>query len=543
MQIPPLGRRLPAVVHDFASYLPPIDAALDSRMVQHYGLEEWSRMRRALVTPPSHTCLRVNTLKAEAKGVLKEVDAWIDDYYRERFSSTNNDDAQTEAEVRSPPPPPRPYLHPMPPLSFDTIIIPSLPPQTSHSFPLLSSSSSSSTSHPKPFTVVVDRLCGEAVLRGADVFVRGAWSASPGIHPGCRVLLLMDLHRQSQRGCLYSDYEGEALLIGQGTAVVSRTELFTATKGLGIRVTHRVGFQAPPFNGLLPGVIFPQNLPSLLVGHVLSPSAGSSVIDLCACPGGKATHLVSLMRGKGLVVACDRSRKKVKELKALSEVMGMSSCLCPLVLDSTHAVLPKTLRRARTLPSSQPPALVAATPRDKDDLHAVEGFYPETFDHVLLDPPCSALGLRPRLSVPTTASDLDAFVLFQQQFWWSAVFLLKVGGSMTYSTCTINPAENEGMVRFALDTYPCMRLVPAEPRLGKAGSKGVEGEGLTEGERGMVQVFLPGEGRREGEDRLDMSGFFVAKFEKVKSVFEEEEGKEEKEEERENMGEGEQGKR
>ncbi len=40
--------------------------------------------------------------------------------------------------------------------------------------------------------------------------------------------------------------------------------------------------------------------------------------------------------------------------------MGMPSCLCPLVLDSTHAVLPKTLRRARTLPSSQPPALVAS---------------------------------------------------------------------------------------------------------------------------------------------------------------------------------------
>ena len=112
---------------------------------------------------------------------------------------------------------------------------------------------------------------------------------------------------------------------------------------------------------------------------------------------------------------------------------------------------------------------------------------------------------------------------------------------MTYSTCTINPAENEGMVRYALDTYPCMRLVPAEPRLGKAGGKGGEGGELTEKERGMVQVFLPGEGGRAGEGGLDVSGFFVAKFEKVKSVFEEEEGEEGEEEEGGQAREGEQG--
>lgn len=50
-----------------------------------------------------------------------------------------------------------------------------------------------------------------------------------------------------------------------------------------------------------------QNLPSLAVAHVLRPAAGSTVIDLCACPGGKATHLAALVGREGLVVACDRT--------------------------------------------------------------------------------------------------------------------------------------------------------------------------------------------------------------------------------------------
>jgi len=97
---------------------------------------------------------------------------------------------------------------------------------------------------------------------------------------------------------------------------------------------------------------------------------------------------------------------------------------------------------------------------------------------------------------------------------------------MTYSTCTLNPQENEDMVRYALDTYSVLQLVPAEPRLGAPGG----GKALSDEERGKVQLFLPGGGGRAGgweegeEGDLDVSGFFVAKFVKVASVFEGKDG-------------------
>ncbi|TFJ87424.1 hypothetical protein NSK_001756 [Nannochloropsis salina CCMP1776] len=459
-------------------------------------------------------------MKADTQSVLEEVTTYVNNH-RKQSTCTEEKTARDGEQVSYSSS--KPYLHPIPPLSSDTIIIPHA---SSFKPPPLFNQFSPVPNKLNPFIVVVDRLCGEAVLRGADVFVRGVWSASAGIARDSRVLLLMDLHRDSQRGCLYADYQGEAICIGQGVALVPRTELVTATHGLGIRVTHRMGPQAPPLNGFLPGRLFPQNLPSLLVGHVLAPLPGSTVIDLCACPGGKATHLATLMRGEGVVVACDRSRKKIKALQTLGETMGLLPSLCPLVLDTTHPVLPPSLRHRRHLPSSHPVAVLATAPKNTDGLPLVPGFYPETFDHVLLDPPCSALGLRPRFSLPVRGQDLDAFVAFQRKFWWAAVFLLRVGGSMTYSTCTLNPQENEEMVRYALDTYSVLQLVPAEPRLGAPGG----GKALSDEERGKVQLFLPKGGGREGrreegkEGDLDVSGFFVAKFVKVASVFEGKEG-------------------
>lgn len=151
--------------------------------------------------------------------------------------------------------------------------------------------------------------------------------------------------------------------------------------------------------------------------------------------------------------------------------------------------------------------LAAADPSPKDGLLNVKGFYPQSFDHILLDPPCSALGLRPKLSIlPQTVADLESFCTYQRQFIANAVVLLKPGGTMTYSTCTIHALENEGMVRHILDAYPSMQLVPIHIALGRPGLPGL---GLNASECECVRRFDP------SDIAADTIGFFVAKFQKA----------------------------
>jgi 16S rRNA C967 or C1407 C5-methylase (RsmB/RsmF family) len=103
---------------------------------------------------------------------------------------------------------------------------------------------------------------------------------------------------------------------------------------------------------------------------------------------------------------------------------------------------------------------------------------------------------------------LEKHAKYQQQFVREATSLLKLGGTMTYSTCTINAAENEVMVRHILDNFPQMQLVDAGIELGQPGLPGV---GLSESERRFVRRFDP------SDSEQDTVGFFVSKFVKRKS--------------------------
>jgi methyltransferase NSUN6 len=148
-----------------------------------------------------------------------------------------------------------------------------------------------------------------------------------------------------------------------------------------------------------------------------------------------------------------------------------------------------------------------------------DGFEPESFDCVLLDAPCTALGLRPRLILPQTLKELYNAAHYQKKLIDTAVHLLKPGGFMVFSTCTINPLENEGNVRYLLDKYPFMKLAVQYPKLGGPGLVGqVPGD-----EAGYWKKLLKDEEEAELVQRFDISngldtpGFFIAKFEKIAS--------------------------
>ncbi|KAK3252128.1 hypothetical protein CYMTET_38561, partial [Cymbomonas tetramitiformis] len=96
-------------------------------------------------------------------------------------------------------------------------------------------------------------------------------------------------------------------------------------------------------------------------------------------------------------------------------------------------------------------------------------FRPEMFDALLLDAPCSAMGLRPRLEMGMKMPELESTAAYQRKMLSQAVHLLKPNCYMVYSTCTINPGENEANVRYVLDKFPCLKLVAADPIIGNSG--------------------------------------------------------------------------
>ncbi len=158
-----------------------------------------------------------------------------------------------------------------------------------------------------------------------------------------------------------------------------------------------------------------------------------------------------------------------------------------------------------------------AAKRDNNGLIIGKGlkFDAESFDRILLDPPCSALGLRPKLYWKEPLNKLKKYSDYQKKFIDNAIFLLRSGGILTYSTCTINASENELMVSYILEKYPVMKLVPILPSYDNEhyiGQPGLPGMGLTNFQRNLVRRFDP------SDTKEDTMGFFLAKFQKEKEI-------------------------
>ncbi|KAJ3611377.1 hypothetical protein NHX12_021393 [Muraenolepis orangiensis] len=218
---------------------------------------------------------------------------------------------------------------------------------------------------PQRSEVVVGAQCGSAVLRGAHVFAPGILATPKFLKPGDVVSVFSDVDGRCTRGALR--FQGNKEFVGNGVSEMHRAAIFgqEPVKGIGVRMTEPL-YQSPSFDGVLPSL----NLPSVVVGHVLGPLPGDRVLDMCAAPGGKTCHLAGLMDNKGEVVALDRIRNKMAAISGNAAVLGLT-CVTPYCFNSTKAV------------SSDPAMLHSEGPP----------YPPESFDRVLLDAPCSGLGL------------------------------------------------------------------------------------------------------------------------------------------------------
>lgn len=458
---------------------------VDEFFEESLGAEKWLNMKRALVHPPRWTCVRVcpSTDAEDTLALLKEE---IVKFNKGRLRPSS---------------PLIPYPHP-----------------DMRNFYRLDFAPEDETllSNPPTLRVAVDTKCGEAVLRGADVFAPGIRGASSQISPGDLVSVYVDLDSK----VLHGDKEisnDRLLFIGVGRAEMSRTQMIcTNRSGLAVLMLTRPGGDAPALGHALPGRIFLQNLPSCVVGVVLNPQPGELVLDMCASPGGKTSHLADLMEEQGILVACDRSVNKCIPVRetcdSFARTKGKQSIVRVCRTDSAKPCI-----GIKDYGQSSFEERKAAIEHSLNGLSSEKGILllppgglPKgAFDKVLLDGPCSALGLRPRLShVDMTLKMLNAHALVQKLMLFNALQLAKVDGIIVYSTCTINPIENEEVVQWLITSYPNhVELMEAKPRLGGPGLTSCLGQNATK-----VQRFDP------CDESLDCMGFFIAKFRKVRAI-------------------------
>ncbi|HWR61362.1 MAG TPA: 16S rRNA (cytosine(967)-C(5))-methyltransferase RsmB [Clostridia bacterium] len=207
-----------------------------------------------------------------------------------------------------------------------------------------------------------------------------------------------------------------------------------------------------------------QDESSMLVAHIVDPRPGEAVLDMCSAPGGKTTHMAELMENKGEIVARDIHPHKLKLVEESCGRLGIS-------------IVRTELYNARELDES---AL-------------------ERFDRVLLDAPCSGLGVirrKPDLRWKKEPDNFRELPALQKEMLELASKYVKSGGSLIYSTCTINKTENLMVVRDFLSGNTGFHLVSLE---------------------GLIPDSLISEQAREGYLELfpnihGTDGFFIAKL-------------------------------
>lgn len=202
---------------------------------------------------------------------------------------------------------------------------------------------------------------------------------------------------------------------------------------------------------------------SMAVAYAMDPKEGMRILDICAAPGGKTLHMSTLMKNTGSIVATDIHEHKVTLLEENAKRMGATN--------------------------------VTAQQGDATALHEA---WKTQYDAVLVDAPCSGLGiLQKKLDMRwrKDALQLTSLPELQLQILENASSYVKTDGYLVYSTCTINELENEHVIQAFLDKHANYSLEDVAPLLPFA----------TEG---PMVTLLP--------HVYDMDGFFIARLRKEK---------------------------
>jgi predicted RNA-binding protein (TIGR00451 family) len=295
--------------------------------------------------------------------------------------------------------------------------------------------------------IVVDKHTAESVLQGANVYAPGILNCG-SVRFGDEVTIVSEF--------------GEA--VGAGKVMMSTNDVLTFRKGLAVRVDHHqfIGPNIRELSEFSEGSLYPQSLAAMVTAHVLDPKPGETIVDMNCAPGGKLSHISQLMDNSGKVFGFDRNPQKIGRARQTLANLG-----CKNTVLSIH---------------------------DSRYLHEdLQGF---TADRVLIDPPCSALGLRPKIYDFTTMARISGLADYQKQFIKCASKIVKPGGVIVYSVCTFTAQECEEVIKFAEREYG-LQVIEQNPFLGSKGLSSYEPTSL------LCQRFHP---------HTHEIGYFIAKF-------------------------------
>jgi 16S rRNA (cytosine967-C5)-methyltransferase len=211
------------------------------------------------------------------------------------------------------------------------------------------------------------------------------------------------------------------------------------------------------------GLFQVQDEAAQLTSILLSPAAGEGVLDLCAGYGGKTTHLAELMGDQGKVIALDRNHARLVSLATNAVRLGIRNAVA-VAADASRNL--SSLFRAR-------------------------------FDRIVVDPPCSGLGVlsrHPDGKWNKKEEDIPRLAQMQKAILNSGCALLRPGGTLLYATCTLSREENEGVIEACLAGNKDMSLVDLRDRAPQWAGDLID-------DRGFLRTF---------PHRHHMDGFFGA---------------------------------
>ena len=172
------------------------------------------------------------------------------------------------------------------------------------------------------------------------------------------------------------------------------------------------------------GKIYMQSLSSMLPALVLNPQKGENILDMCAAPGGKTTQMAALSQNEAYITACEKNRIRFDRLKYNIEKQGAKS-INVLMQDSS----------------------------------LLSNYF--SFDKILLDTPCSGSGTLLKDVESKGVIDkeyVEKLVKVQRKLLDKAITILKSGGILIYSTCSIFKEENEDNISYVLNKYNNLKL-------------------------------------------------------------------------------------